>query len=561
MTLKAFANLRQIAYALKRNYKRRFVHIAYGLAPAARYKEFTIPKKSGGVRRICAPRVALLKLQRDILALLQADYRPRNPVHGFVSGLNRSIVSNARLHVKKRWVLNIDLEDYFETIHFGRIAGRLVATPYNYPPEIAQFISHIACFETTKVVAGASRATSVLMPGGALSPILANIVTDRLDGELLRFCRQLGCTYTRYADDITISSNRRTFPAAIGRFADLEDQVEFNLSETFQEIIETNGFTINHEKTRLLGIAVQQEVTGLVVNEKVNVKRKFVRNVRAMLHDWEFNGFAAASTKHFGEKRPDRGRLPAHEASNFEWVVRGKIEFIRQVKGSADPIFRGLASRFNALCTGQKFDLPPIEDRDVLDAAVWYLENDVDGGSVGTCFAVGENLFVTCAHCLGVNLRVFPRQNPAFSMDAVEVARDDHNDLALIRLVTPIAAYNAAALLRMATGPEVSAVAIRSAVQTAGYPSNLHHASITINATEVTGFSRQSFDAAPPSTDNVIALLSGTYEGMSGGPVLHQGKVVGVIVRGPNDSDRTIPFLAVTAGHVNALINGLPVTP
>lgn len=340
MTLKSYTNLRQIAFALKRNYKRRFVHIAYGLSPAARYKEFTIPKKSGGVRRICAPRVALLKLQRDILTLLQVDYRPRSPVHGFVSGLNRSTVSNARSHVNKRWVLNVDLEDYFETIHFGRIVGRLAATPYNYPTEIAQFISHISCFETTKVVSGASRTTSVLMPGGALSPLLANIVTDRLDGELLRFCRQLGCTYTRYADDITISSNRRTFPASIGRFSNSEDQTEFNLSETFQEIIETNGFYINHRKTRLLGVSVQQEVTGLVVNEKVNVKRKFVRNIRAMLHDWEFNGFAAASLKHFGEKRPDRGRLPAHEASNFEWVVRGKIEFVRQVKGSADLVFQ-----------------------------------------------------------------------------------------------------------------------------------------------------------------------------------------------------------------------------
>lgn len=554
MSLKQFANLRQVALHLCRDYKRQMFHIAYGLSQGARYKEFSIPKKNGGTRRICAPRIALLKLQRDILRLLKTDYRPRAHVHGFVSGHQRSIVSNARQHIGKRWVLNIDLEDYFETIHFGRVRGRLMAPPYSYPDEIAQFISHVACFQTVKEVDGANRTTNVLMPGGALSPLLANIVTDRLDAELARFCRKRGCIYTRYADDITISSNRRTFPAPIGRFTDPESFIEFTLSDSFQQIIEDNGFRINHEKTRLLGHAFQQDVTGLVVNQKVNVKRKFVRNVRAMLHDWEFNGLAAASSKHFNEKRPDRGRLPQHEARNFEWVVRGKIEFIRQVKGSTDQVFRALATRFNVQCSGSKFAIPLVEDQDVLNAAVWYLENDTDSGAVGTCFAIRENLFVTCAHCLGTNLRVFPRKNPNFEMDADEVARDDHNDLALIRIRTPLPAYVPEATLLLATGAEALNLGIRGAVQAAGYPSKLHSASLTINSTEVTGFSRQAFDSVPPTSDNVIALLSGTYEGMSGGPVLHEGKVAGVIIRGPNDSNLTLPFLAVRSSFVDALL-------
>lgn len=554
MSLKRFANLRLVAFHLRRNYKRQMFHIAYGLPPRARYKEFGIPKRSGGTRRICAPRIALLKLQRDILRLLEADYRPRANVHGFVSGHQRSIVSNARQHVGKRWVLNIDLKDYFETIHFGRLRGRLMAPPYNYPEEIARFIAHISCFQTVKELDGTRRATSVLMQGGALSPILANIVTDRLDAELARYCRRLGCSYTRYADDITISSNRWTFPAPIGRLENPERFEEFSLSNSFQQIIEGNGFQINDAKTRLRGHAFQQEVTGLIVNEKVNVKRKFVREVRAMLHDWEFNGLPEASSRHFREKRHNRGRLPQQEASNFEWVVRGKIEFIRQVKGSTDQVFRALATRFNKCCSGQSFLIPLVEDSDVLNAAVWYLENDNDGGSVGTCLAIRENLFVTCAHCLGPNLRVFPRQNPTFPMEADEVARDDHNDLALIRIRDPIPAYQPAALLQLASGTEAAVVGIRSAVQTAGYPSNLDNNSLTILSTEVIGSSRKSFDATPPNSDNVIALLSGTYEGMSGGPVLHNGRVVGVIVRGPNDDDRTIPFLAVRSSFIDDVI-------
>ena len=554
MSLKGFRNLREIAFAMNRNYRRQMFHIAYGLHPAARYKEFSIPKKSGGERRICAPRVALLNLQKDFLNLLTPDYRPRAHVHGFVSGHQRSIVSNARQHVSKRWVLNIDLEDYFETIHFGRIRGRLMAPPYIYPGQIAQFIAHIACFQTTKEVDGRNRLTNVLMLGGALSPILANIVSDKLDAELSRFCRQLGCTYTRYADDITISSNRRTFPGSIGRFANPESFEEFTLSDSFQQLIEDNGFRINHSKTRLLGHAFHQEVTGLLVNEKVNVKRKFVREVRAMLHDWEMRGYDAAQDRHFNEKRPNRGRLPQQEARNFEWVVRGKIEFIRQVKGSTDQVFRRFATKFNSLSSGQHFSIPLVEDHEVLNAAVWYLENDTDAGSVGTCFAVEENLFVTCAHCLGPNLRIFPRQRPSFPMEAEEIARDDHNDLAVIKLRNPLPALRPETVLQIAFNSEVEAIGIKSPVQTAGYPSNLDSASLTISSTEVTGFSRKSFDGSPPATDNVFALLSGTYEGMSGGPILHEGKVIAVIVRGPNNDDGRIPCLAVRSDFVAALI-------
>jgi FlaG/FlaF family flagellin (archaellin) len=138
-------------------------------------------------------------------------------------------------------------------------------------------------------------------------------------------------------------------------------------------------------------------------------------------------------------------------------------------------------------------------------------------------------------------------------MEADEVARDDHNDLALIRIRNPLPAFNPAATLQMASTAEASALGIRSAVQIAGYPSNLDSTSLTIRDTEVTGFSRQTFDGTPTTSDNVIALLSGTYEGMSGGPLLFSGKVVGVIVRGPDDDDRTIPFLAVRSAFVDAL--------
>lgn len=220
LSLKSFRTVRQISFRLGRNYRRQMMYIAYRLSSTRKHRIFTIPKKSGGRRTICAPNGALLTLQREIKNLIEVDFEPRVHVHGFVSGRQRSVVSNAAQHVRKKWVLNIDLEDYFETIHFGRIVGRLQARPYNYTRKVAEFIAHIACFETYKTVRGESRSTSVLMPGGALSPLLSNIVTDRLDGELSRLCRELGCSYSRYADDITISSNRNRFPSRIASLVD-----------------------------------------------------------------------------------------------------------------------------------------------------------------------------------------------------------------------------------------------------------------------------------------------------------------------------------------------------
>lgn len=557
LSLKPFLSVRQLAASLNRNYRTQMMYIAYGLRPEQKHRNFTIPKKNGGQRTICAPRAALLSLQKDLKRLVEADYTPRSHVHGFVSGRQRSIVSNAQLHTGKKWVLNVDLQDYFETIHFGRILGRLRARPYEYSEKVARFVAHVACYEKEIVVDGVSQSTSVLMPGGALSPLLANIVTDRLDSELSRMCNQLGCNYTRYADDISISSSRARFPPQIARFEDPETREGVILSERFQEIVETNGFQINHSKTRLQGFSIRQEVTGLVVNRKINVKRNFVRQVRSMLHDWSSNGIERTTANHFENHRPNRGRLAEYEASNFEWVVRGKIEFIRQVRGPADPIARTLASRFNDLAEESQFSIPIVETSEILNEAVWFLSNDNDGGYFGTCFAIQENLFATCAHCLGDNLLIFPRQYQDHGLPVEVVSRDDRNDVALIRVLDPQGGFAPRALLQIANDVAINNLSTRDVVQIAGFPQNFTTETVTENTAQVSGFSRVVLEENSIPDENVIGLSGGTFAGMSGGPVLNNGVVVGVVVRGPDEHDRTNPSFAVKATFLLALVEAL----
>lgn len=554
MTLKSIPNLRFLSAILGRNLKRQVTYIAYKLPPALKFREFTIPKRSGGTRNIQAPRVALLKLQKSIKPLLERDYRPRVNVHGFVAGQDRSIVSNAEKHVQKKWVLNIDLENYFGSIHFGRIAGRLQSKPYNYTPEIAKFVAHIACYPTKRLIDGQWEDTSVLMTGGAISPTLANIVSDKLDSEIARYCSQLGCTYTRYADDITISSNRNKFPGKIARLENPDDQKSVVLSEEFLDLIEENGFAINHAKTRLLPEIFSQEVTGLIVNKKVNVPRRFVRQVRAMLHDWEANGYIAAQKNHFEKFRPNRGRLPTHEATNFEWVVRGKLEFIRQVKGSTDQVFQTLAKKYNSLTSGKKIPIPIVETNRIIEEAVWSLENKNDIISTGTCFALDGGIFVTCAHCIGPNLTVFPKSAPKFGVSSNATKTDSINDLAVLDLPTLMPAHRPKGLLKLASPAEVTALQVGDSVQIAGYPGNLNTDAVTIAEAKIVRFSKTTLDGSIPTQNNVMVLDGGTFSGMSGGPVLFQGKVVGVVVRGPNDNDPNEKCEAVLSTHVHTLL-------
>ena len=90
--------------------------------PTPKYKSFHLVKKSGGVRIINAPRKKIKIIQRKTLELIHEHYQSvKSPVHGFVK--NKSIVTNAQQHIDKSFIFNIDLEDFFPSIHFGRIKG------------------------------------------------------------------------------------------------------------------------------------------------------------------------------------------------------------------------------------------------------------------------------------------------------------------------------------------------------------------------------------------------------------------------------------------------------
>ncbi|MBR0558437.1 retron Ec67 family RNA-directed DNA polymerase/endonuclease [Ciceribacter sp. L1K23] len=249
-------------------------YILYRMPESAKYRAFEIPKRSGGTRTIKAPMRELALLQSRLNTFLgqcAEELARDNPrfwaaAHGFRKG--RTIVTNANAHRSRRYVFNVDIANFFDSINFGRVRGVFIKDrAFNLEPTVATIIAQIACFE------------NALPQGSPCSPIISNFVAGILDARLLRLAKHARCTYTRYADDLTFSTNERLFPTEIARELAGPD---WCVGPRLSEVVEASGFQLNPGKTRMSLRRSRQTVTGLVVNEKPNIKQKYYRDTRSM---------------------------------------------------------------------------------------------------------------------------------------------------------------------------------------------------------------------------------------------------------------------------------------
>lgn len=279
------------------------------------YYEMFIEKKNGrGKRFIQEPSLSLKCVQRSLNEALGYYYSLIRPkcVHGFVRNYGNDafgIVSNAKQHAGQPYLMNLDLKDFFSTIRASKVKELLDS-------ELFKFNDHISTALTLLMTYKGS-----LPQGAPSSPVLSNFVSIPLDMELMMLAEKSGWNYTRYADDLTFSSHKP--------FTD--DSV---LSIT--ALIQKMGFTVNQAKTRLKGKGRKQVVTGLVVNEKVNVDNHYRRKLRAMLHDAEVNGVVRAALNHFSEeKKADADLL----TKKFLRKLKGMVSFLGHVRGYDDSTY------------------------------------------------------------------------------------------------------------------------------------------------------------------------------------------------------------------------------
>ncbi len=300
---------------------RQLTYLLYHRTDISKYKSFEISKRSGGSRIIHAPCDELKSLQKRLGALLDqcvldieaSGGRKNQAAHGFRP--QRSIITNAKCHRNRRFVFNLDLADFFPTITAKRIRGLLINDQrFNLSPEVATTIAHIACHET------------VLPQGAPSSPSISNLIAGIMDSHLVRLAKEQGCTYTRYADDLTFSTNQKVFPEQIAIQCEA-DKDSWQVGSELIRLIKKSGFDINTKKTRMQYRTSRQQVTGLIVNKKVNIPAEYRRLVRAYV-------FAIVNHGKYTIKRhirlPD-GKLVSREEEGTVAKLHGMLGFIHAV--------------------------------------------------------------------------------------------------------------------------------------------------------------------------------------------------------------------------------------
>jgi retron-type reverse transcriptase len=304
------------------------------------YKSFSIRKKSGGTRKIHAPVKGLKPIQRALNLILQCVFSPHQAATGFVP--EKSIVDNARIHQGMHYVYNLDLKDFFPSVDMKRVAACLRLPPFRVvdtqDAPLAFLIANLCCtnIEVERKNDKGEwelKVLSVLPQGAPTSPTLTNIICQRLDRKLFGLARRNGAQYTRYADDITFSSMHNIY------------QPDSDFLREMTAIIEGQGFHINPKKTRLQRAGYRQEVTGLVVNEKINVHRRYVKQIRHWLYLWERYGYAQAEAVFRQHYLADKGHVKKRDRS-LENVLDGKLLFLKMVKGEEDGTYQTLLKRF-----------------------------------------------------------------------------------------------------------------------------------------------------------------------------------------------------------------------
>lgn len=251
-------------------------YLLYKLPDPLKYTQFDIPKRHGGSRKISAPEDRIKALQQHLSDLLQdcleeleqAGLRKNDSAHGFKR--NRTIMTNAMEHRNRRFVFNADIKDFFSSINFGRVRGFFIKDKhFALNPSVATVIAQIACHN------------NALPQGSPSSPVISNLIAHVLDTHAVSLAQHAGCYYTRYADDLTFSTNEHDFPKAIAMCVS-GDTHKWAAGKSLTGIVSKSGFTLNPSKTRMQYCDSRQEVTGLVVNEKINVRSEYRHKLRAL---------------------------------------------------------------------------------------------------------------------------------------------------------------------------------------------------------------------------------------------------------------------------------------
>ena len=472
------------------------------------YTCFAIPKKNGGLRIIEAPNKQLKYIQKKLNAILEYIYQPKISTHGYVK--TKSVVTNAYPHIGKAIVVNLDIEDFFSSIHFGRILGLFQKQPFNFNKTIAKSLATFVCYNRR------------LPQGAPTSPVISNFIARTLDNDLIKLCARYKLIYTRYCDDITISTKAVSLPESI---LNSEDK----LGNELLEVLRKNNFKINFSKVRVQRKASRQMVTGLVVNEKPNLLNKKYRHLRTVLYYTFLNGLEQGARKN--NFLNDKGKPDVYR---FCMWLLGSINYCKMVMGIYSSKYQRLAYYYNAIVEEAHFFVPE-NTATLLHNYVFVVESG-EIAQQGTAFYVKNLGLVSCLHIFWdiskeVDVKILqeiiekfyvflPSNKKRYNLKLKKVC--EMEDLVLL----DIQSYSANGGFEVAD--KRSLFAGNKIHMAAGYPG---YSDKSKNLSEVKDLSITQ--ARENHGQELYVVDKSFYAGASGGPVLDSdGKVLGVIDRG-----------------------------
>lgn len=222
------------------------------------YREFDIPKKSGGHRTISAPYPILVYCQKWIFQNILSKISITDQATAFRK--KSSIIANAKMHLNSNELLKIDLKDFFNFIDSNRINN--LFQELGYSRKVSHYLTAICC------------KNNCIAQGACTSPILSNIISISLDHKLNSLTNEIDAKYSRYADDISISGSI----------------IDNDFIKKIYQTIESEGFYVNEKKTSLKKEKQRKIITGLIVSNKLNTPKKYRREFRKKFHFLTKNG-------------------------------------------------------------------------------------------------------------------------------------------------------------------------------------------------------------------------------------------------------------------------------
>lgn len=266
------------------------------------YQKTSILKRDGTPRLLLAPDPLLKKIQKNILRNILEPI----PVSPYATAYHKGadVISNAAAHLGQKQLLKLDIEDFFGSIMFSMVRRSAFQDIY-FPPAASTLLTYLCCYN------------DALPQGAPTSPAISNLVMKPFDSHIGEWCSARGIIYTRYCDDMTFSGD-----------------FDVNaLKNKVRNFLQALGFSLNHQKTKLVTRHHRQSVTGIVVNRKLQVSRDYRKQLRQEIYFCQKFGVVS----HL--KRINHS-LEEGDIERYLQQLQGKINFLLQVNPADQPFQR-----------------------------------------------------------------------------------------------------------------------------------------------------------------------------------------------------------------------------